>query len=448
MSEMLSTLAGPVRRLAAVSIVLFGALALAGCTMESEEMLLTETDFVQPLPDEVTLFAYAIEDAFDPAAKPAFLQMEDGKPDPMTMTRQGAGYADDTGDVLFFADAGEHFIAALPTDSGVQYAFLKPSGSLLAVPVFNYAELQAAADERGKAALAGTDLDGDTLRIAKREALFYMGEQLAAGTVDAPTVLLLLAVPGHTDGTDTATAPPGRFDLVDGEWAASKSWLEEPPPAEAPAAAQPPAEEPPPPAAAAPAPAPAPPPVAESAPTAPDNFMDWTMEEDVDPFTDQKRRLAYIDAAETENAAENAVLYLVCAKGEAAVYVDFRSPVGTLNIGDLQLVGVDLRFDQDQAMRTGWLRVSQGEQVRSLSSAESGAAQLALGVSAILAPDLAEIDVGWTAHAFMAELMTSGRVLVRAPAVSGGAVTARFETGLSLVPIGHILAECPAPAAQ
>jgi hypothetical protein len=213
---------GRVRRLTVTLQLLFAAVALGAC-VRSDELLLTEADFVQPVPDEVTFFTYSSEEGEEVFR----LSLEDdGKPTIMQFARDGAGYVlvngegGDDGSRLYFAEDGAGgTITALSGPGATFYGFGTFNGPVLMLH-FVSADADAAlealrkgADAEGAALLDGVKTAEGSLVLPSREALFYLAERWQAGELELVGGPFYL-VEGHVDGRDPATAPPAALDAA------------------------------------------------------------------------------------------------------------------------------------------------------------------------------------------------------------------------------------------
>lgn len=198
----------PALRLAALALCVL----LAGCTISSEELLVSDTELAFPLPQSFALTPYmrdAEAGGFKPDRKEA--------PRPFTL-RDGAYWSDEGSLALRFVarPAGGFLLAASNPEGEHLYGRAVVEGDVMVLQMMidNDAELAAiiaaadAANTPGVADLAHTD---GGLVPATREALDLTIGWLEDGTLVARPLVTFV-------GADATTTPPNRIRDVDGAW--------------------------------------------------------------------------------------------------------------------------------------------------------------------------------------------------------------------------------------
>ena len=199
-------------RLLSLLLIFLPLAVLTGC-LQSETLLLTDADFVQPMPDEFTVFGYTAEGGVYK------LNLEnDGTPKKTQFSRSGAGYqpvGEEGG--MYFAPNGENsYLIAITGSAGAFYGFAEIKDQLLisqfvsAAPEQDLARLREA-DPAAAAILDAVTFKEGSFQIESREALLFLAERVKSGElvlVGGPFYWL----PGLVDGTDPATAPPPALD--------------------------------------------------------------------------------------------------------------------------------------------------------------------------------------------------------------------------------------------
>jgi hypothetical protein len=186
---------------------------LAGC-LQSKTLLLGESDFVQPLPDEFTVFGYTQTDG----AYTLNVE-ENGAPKKVHFTRSGAGYqpADEKGVMYFARSGGENsYLVAISDTAGVFYGFVELRDQVM-VSRFVSSDpgkaLETIRSSAGEASevVEGLQVENGALLIPGTDALHLISDLVQKGELvlqGGPFYWL----PGHVDGTDPATAPPAKLD--------------------------------------------------------------------------------------------------------------------------------------------------------------------------------------------------------------------------------------------
>lgn len=208
-------LRGSGRVVRAMSLLVLMPLALLTGCLQSETLLLTEADFVQPLPDEFTMFGYSSKDGVY-----KLNVQDDGKPRVTQFTRAGAGYqpVGEKG-TLYFAPNGEgSYLAATSGEDGtVFYGFAEIRGQFMLSqflslePQKDLDRLRENADPEARALLDEVSFKDGSFQIESREALLLLAERVRTGELvlqGGP----LYWLPGLVDGADPATAPPAQLD--------------------------------------------------------------------------------------------------------------------------------------------------------------------------------------------------------------------------------------------
>lgn len=204
---------GCLGRLFSFLLVLLPLAFVGGC-LQSKTPLLTDADYVQPMPDEFTVFSYTAKDGVYK------LNVEDdGALRKTQFARAGAGYqtVGESGSMYFMPNGESSYLVAIVDTSGTYYGFAEIRGQLLlssflsAEPEKDLARIREAADESGRATLEAVTFKEGSFQIESREALLYLAERVRAGDLvlqGGPFYWL----PGLVDGTDPATAPPPALD--------------------------------------------------------------------------------------------------------------------------------------------------------------------------------------------------------------------------------------------
>jgi hypothetical protein len=204
---------GRLGRLSSLLSILLPLALLAGC-LQSQTPLLTDADYVQPMPDEFTVFGYTAKDGVFK------LNVEDdGTLRKTQFARAGAGYqpVGETGGMYFMANGENSYLVAITDTSGTYYGFAEIKGQLLlsnfisAEPEKDLARIRDAADDSGRATLEAVTFKDGGFQIESREALLFLAERVRSGDLvlqGGPFYWL----PGLVDGTDPGTAPPAALD--------------------------------------------------------------------------------------------------------------------------------------------------------------------------------------------------------------------------------------------
>ena len=204
---------GRLGRLSSFLLVLLPLVALGGC-LQSKTLLLTDADYVQPMPDEFTVFGYTAKDGVFK------LNVEDdGTPKKTQFARAGGGYqpVGETSGMYFSLNGENSYLIAITDTTGTYYGFAEIKGQLLlsnfisAEPEKDLARIREAADEGGRATLDAVTFKDGSFQLASREALLFLAERVRSGDLvlqGAPFYWL----PGLVDGIDPATAPPTALD--------------------------------------------------------------------------------------------------------------------------------------------------------------------------------------------------------------------------------------------
>jgi hypothetical protein len=199
-------------RLVPALAILLTAAALGGC-LQSKTLLLTDADFVQPMPDEFTVFGYT-------AAEGVFKlnREDDGTPKKTQFVRSGAGYqpVGEEGAMYFMPNGEGSYLVTITGTAGAFYGFAEIKDQLLIshflspAPEADLARLREADPAASTVFETVTFKDG-AFQIESREALLFLAQRVRTGDLvlqGGPFYWL----PGLVDGTDPATAPPAALD--------------------------------------------------------------------------------------------------------------------------------------------------------------------------------------------------------------------------------------------
>lgn len=186
---------------------------LAGC-LQSQSLLLQESNLVQPLPDQFTVFGYTESDGVY-----KLNVEENGAPRKTQFTRSGAGYqpVGETAMMYFAPGGGENsFMVAISDTPGTFYGFAEIKGQVILSRFMSAApeeDLQTIRSNSVKATevVEGLQVKDGSLQIPNMDALQTISDLAHSGKLvlhGGPFYWL----PGLVDGTDPANAPPAALD--------------------------------------------------------------------------------------------------------------------------------------------------------------------------------------------------------------------------------------------